>query len=218
MAFDCFCRRSDSGACSQASERSGCSRSPRRCACPRGDWVCGSHFAALFWPARSTSRGTIPQTLSHYSILAGGLRGAADKGMEPTYWWDALDNDVLQWLNDACRPRTRRSPSRPSTTLACCGTGADCARTNVNADTAPCKWYVLQNRPAMFTRIDRYLMTREKPAYVKYAGRRRSGQAVARDLDVPLISVFSVRTIPARAPPDRALTYASFRHRIGSIR
>jgi len=34
-------------------------------------------------------------------------------------------------------------------------------------------------------------MGREKPAYVKYAGRRRGGQAVARDLDVPLISVFS---------------------------
>jgi hypothetical protein len=43
----------------------------------------------------------------------------------------------------------------------------------------------------MFTRTDRRLMDRETPAYVKYAGRRRSGEAVPRDLDVPLISVFS---------------------------
>jgi len=37
MAFDSFCRRSDSGACWQASERNVCSRSPRRCAWLHGD-------------------------------------------------------------------------------------------------------------------------------------------------------------------------------------
>jgi hypothetical protein len=50
---------------------------------------------------------------------------------------------------------------------------------------------VLQNRPGMFTLIDHRLVRREKPAYVKYAGRRRTGQTVPHDLDVPLIYIFS---------------------------
>ena len=33
-------------------------------------------------------------------------------------------------------------------------------------------WYVLQNRPGTFTRINTRLMQHEKPTFVKYAGRR----------------------------------------------
>ena len=69
--------------------------------------------------------------------------------------------------------------------------GQSCAHKLSDAETGRFKWYVLQNRPAMFTLVDRRLMDRERPAYVKYAGRRPSGTAVPRDLDVPLISVFS---------------------------
>jgi len=147
--------------------------------------LCGALLASAVNLARY-----YPQTLSHYSILAGGLRGAADKGMEPTYWWDALDNDVLQWLN----MRANGDEAIAFSTIYNTGQLRDSGKLlakNVNAETTPFKWYVLQNRPAMFTRIDRYLMAREKPAYVKYPGRRHSGQAVPRDLDVPLISVFS---------------------------
>ena len=111
-------------------------------------------------------------------------------GMEPTYWWDALDNDVLEWLNLRAGPGDALAFSTIYNTNSLRDWGRLRAK-NVSADTAPFKWYVLQNRPAMFTRVDRYLMAREKPAYVKYAGRRRRGKAVARDLDVPLISVFS---------------------------
>jgi hypothetical protein len=50
---------------------------------------------------------------------------------------------------------------------------------------------VLQNRPGMFSPTDKALMRRETPAFVKYAGRRPVGSAVPRDLDVPLISIFS---------------------------
>src|SRR5204863_3963510 len=45
-----------------------------------------------------------PQTLSHYSILVGGVRGAAALGMEPTYWWDSLDTDALTWINEHTQP------------------------------------------------------------------------------------------------------------------
>jgi hypothetical protein len=155
-------------------------------------WRLGLRFAlcaALLASAVNLAR-YYPQTLSHYSILAGGLRGAVNKGMEPTYWWDALDNDVLQWLN----MRAGRDDALAFSTIYNLGPLRDWGRLrakNVNPETTPFKWYVLQNRPALFSRTDRYLMAREQPAYVKYAGRRRSGQAVPRDLDVPLISVFS---------------------------
>jgi hypothetical protein len=131
-----------------------------------------------------------PQTLSHYSLIAGGVRGAADKGMEPAYWWDALDNDVLKWLDE----RTGADEAIAFSAVFNVGHLRDRGKLRahtVDAETRRFKWYVLQNRPAMFTRTDRRLMDRERPAYIKYAGRRRSGEAVPHDLDVPLISVFS---------------------------
>jgi hypothetical protein len=147
--------------------------------------LCGALLASAVNLARY-----YPQTLSHYSLLAGGLRGAANKGMEPAYWWDALDNDVLQWLNLRAGPDDGLAFSTIFNTGQLNDWGRLRAR-KVDAETGAFTFYVLQNRPAMFTRTDRYLMDREKPAYVKYAGRRRSGLAVPRDLDVPLISVFS---------------------------
>lgn len=131
-----------------------------------------------------------PQTLSHYSLLAGGLRGAVDKGMEPTYWWDALDNDVLTWLNQRTDPGEAIAFSNIFNVGHLRDRGKLRARTAA-PETGRFKWYVLQNRPAMFTDTDRYLMRRQTPVYVKYAGRRPGGQMVPRDLDVPLISVFS---------------------------
>ncbi|MGL6194772.1 MAG: ArnT family glycosyltransferase, partial [Thermoguttaceae bacterium] len=44
----------------------------------------------IFWYA--------PQWLSYYNGLIGGLRGATKAGMEPTYYWDSLDQEVLDWL------------------------------------------------------------------------------------------------------------------------
>ena len=145
--------------------------------------------AALLASAVNLAR-YYPQTLSHYSLMAGGVRGAADKGMEPAYWWDALDNDVLKWLNERTDPGEAIAFS-PAFNIGLLRDWGRLRAHSVDAGTQPFKWYVLQNRPGMFTRVDRLLLNREKPAYVKYAGRRRSGTAVPRDLDVPLISVFS---------------------------
>jgi hypothetical protein len=147
--------------------------------------LCG----ALFLGAVNLAR-YYPQTLSHYSLVAGGLRGAASKGMEPAYWWDALDNDVLTWLNGRAGPHDTVAFS-PIFNVEQLRAWGRLRASAVDPETGGFKWYVLQNRPAMFTRTDLYLMRRETPAYVKYAGRRPSGRAVPRDLDVPLISIFS---------------------------
>ena len=47
----------------------------------------------------------MPVPLSYYSPLVGGLPGAARLGMEPTYYWDALTDDALDWLNATRRER-----------------------------------------------------------------------------------------------------------------
>ena len=131
-----------------------------------------------------------PQTLSHYSLLVGGLRGATNRGMEPAYWWDALDNDVLRWLNQHTRADESIAFS-PIFNVAPLGEWGRLVPKAVDPQAEAFKWYVVQNRPGMFTRIDRALMRRETPVFVKYAGRRSAREKVPDDLNVPLISVFS---------------------------
>ena len=132
-----------------------------------------------------------PQTLSHYNLLVGGVRGAASLGMEPTYWWDALDADVLDWLN----ARTEAGA------LVAFSEGADYnlallrdwgrlrMATTDPSWGIPFKWYVLQNRFSTLSDPDRVLIRSEQPVFTKYAGHRVGG--VPADLNVPLIFVFS---------------------------
>jgi hypothetical protein len=131
-----------------------------------------------------------PQTLSHYSLIAGGLRGAAEKGMEPAYWWDALDTDVLRWLNRNTDPREGIAFSAAAN-IGFLRDWRGLRPLEADPRKDPFKWYVLQNRPGLFSRVDRALVREQKPAFVKFAGRRRAGDPVPRDLDVPLIYIFS---------------------------
>ncbi len=51
-----------------------------------------------------------PYYLSYYNEFAGGLRGASAMGLEETYWGDAVNRDVWQYLLDAAQSEdgTRR--------------------------------------------------------------------------------------------------------------
>ena len=128
-----------------------------------------------------------PQTLSHYNVLIGGVRGAAALGMEPAYWWDALDSDVLAWLNEHTEPGARVAFSSTANISILRGWG------RLRPVQAPrggvFKWYVLQNRTAYLADSDRQLLARGTPALVKYAGYGRTGHA-PWDLNVPLLVVF----------------------------
>jgi hypothetical protein len=131
-----------------------------------------------------------PQTLSYYSPLVGGVRGAAKRGMEPAYWWDALDKDVLVWLNERSEPGATIAFS-PAGNLELLRSWDQLRPRTVEPSSGEFRWYVLQNRPGMFTDTDRALVRYETPAFAKYAGRRSGSVAVPGDLDVPLIFVFS---------------------------
>lgn len=55
--------------------------------------LCGAGFN-LYWYES--------QWLSYYNICIGGLPGAVRSGMEATYYWDALDDKTMNWINDHC--------------------------------------------------------------------------------------------------------------------
>ena len=123
---------------------------------------------SVFWYA--------PQWLSYYNLLIGGVRGATAAGMEPTYYWDGLDESVLRWLrqNTAADEKIRfaagpgdnlrlleewsilRRDFRPS--------AADKFR------TGKFRWYVLQRRPSGWQPVDRWLMQNRRPVFFKTVG------------------------------------------------
>ena len=46
----------------------------------------------------------MPVPLSYFSPVVGGLPGANALGMEPTYYWDALNTDARTWLAEHTAP------------------------------------------------------------------------------------------------------------------
>ena len=108
----------------------------------------------------------MPVPLSYFSPLFGGLPGATRMGMEPTYYWDALQPEILDWLNSHTAPGQKVLFCRyPTSWLYLKQTG----RLQVPirpADPGDWAWYVLQNRPGDFWPMDHYLVAHGHPAKV----------------------------------------------------
>jgi hypothetical protein len=128
-----------------------------------------------------------PQTLSHYNLLIGGVRGATAMGMEPTYWWDSLDDDVLGWLNQHTGEAVAFSRAGRLSVL----TEWNRLHVPIVDSAGVFKWYVVQNRTGLLNETDRVLIRTATPAYTKFAGRRRPGSAVPPDLKVPLLLIYT---------------------------
>jgi hypothetical protein len=125
----------------------------------------------------------MPVPLSYFSPLAGGLPGAARLGMEPTFYWDALQPEILVWLNEHTAPGQMVRFSRyPTSWLYLRQT----KRLNVPilpTEPGDWHWYVMQNRPGAFRGVDRHLAAHGHPV------------RVYRKLDVPLLWVFPYREV-----------------------
>jgi hypothetical protein len=144
----------------------------------------------------------MPVPLSYFSPIVGGLPGATRLGMEPTFYWDSLTNDALDWLND-------HTPSERSVqfcdfpyslyylrrtgrlrSLVLLPEGRPPARTVSEAFPYPIgvphdesesvQWYVLQNRPGLFHARDRVLKERGRPS------------REVRKFGVPLLLVYPI--------------------------
>jgi hypothetical protein len=109
---------------------------------------------------------SFPFLLSYYSPLVGGLPGAARLGMEPTYYWDALSDDALSWINAHC-PADEKVlfPTYPTTWRYLRQSG----KLKVGAlphERGEWAWYVVQNRPGAFPPEDRLLIAKTGPRHV----------------------------------------------------
>jgi hypothetical protein len=120
----------------------------------------------------------MPVPLSYFSPIVGGLPGAVRLGMEPTYYWDALNQEARSWLRDNTRPgETIRFATYPTSWLYLRQTG-DLPRRLFLVDPGRPAWYVLQNRPGAWWPSDRARVERTTPAFT------------VRKFGVPLIWVF----------------------------
>ena len=132
-----------------------------------------------------------PQWLSYYNLLIGGLRGADSAGMEATYYWDALDSEVLDWLHENTHDDEKVDFSRPSSeNLALAQRLGVLRRGWMPEEPGEYRWYVIQRRQTFWMPGDRWLVEHETPAFVKTIRPPEWGFGPWR-LDVPLIEVFS---------------------------
>jgi 4-amino-4-deoxy-L-arabinose transferase-like glycosyltransferase len=127
----------------------------------------------------------MPVPLSYYSPIVGGLPGATRMGMEPTYYWDALQPRILDWLNSHTATSQKVMFSKyPTSWLHLRQTRKLRVKilTNEPGDWA---WYVVQNRPGALQEMERDLIAHGHPAQV------------FSQWGVPLLWVFPYRDVEA---------------------
>ena len=142
-----------------------------------------------------------PQWLSFYNIAVGGLPGAVQIGMEPTYYWDALDRRTLDWLNDNTKPDECVAFSYGSpNTLAFYRLNGRLrsdywtAYDSMSLDDfreKNCRWCVVQRRTGLLLDRDYELIDHQTPVYVKTI--RRGGYGPWNLGAVPLLEIYDLK-------------------------
>ena len=130
-----------------------------------------------------------PQWLSYYNLLIGGLPGATRQGMEPTYYWDGLDHDVLLWLRIQCVPGEKVYFSAGSPDNLDLQHAWGWLAPKPASSPADARWYVIQHRPSAWNAIDEWLARHGTPAFVKYAGQATCCPLVGR---VWVVKIFPI--------------------------
>lgn len=168
-----------------------CAARQRRIALAALAAVLGSAASSVYWYH--------PQWLSYYNLLIGGLRGATAAGMEPAYYWDGLDEEVLEWLNTHTAPGEKVVfAAPPAENLALLRRwGRLRCEYRARAAGQP-RWYVVQHRPSAWTANHRAWLESARPAFLK---RIRAGGIGPWRLDEPVISIYALRRAPAGDPP-----------------
>ena len=160
---------------------------------PRAPWqyVIGFAFPTLLLAGSASSVVWYwPTGLSHYNLLIGGLRGATWSGMESTYYWDALDNRVLAWLDQNSGADDKvRFGSMPRENLVWLQQWHQLPRDFSIDAPGNFRWYVLQRRPSGYSAVDRWLIEHCGPAY---RHQRHPVRFIWNpwQLDVPLIEIY----------------------------
>ena len=130
-----------------------------------------------------------PQWLSYYNLAIGGVRGAAGRGMEPTYYWDALDESVLDWLHENTSADEKiRFAAGPEHNLQLLREWNLLRRDYRPQSPGKFRWYVVQHRPSGLQAYDRWLIANRRPVLRKTLG---AGGRWAWRGDVPLVDVYA---------------------------
>jgi hypothetical protein len=149
----------------------------------------------LFWYA--------PQWLSFYNLAIGGLPGAVRAGMEPTYYWDGLDGEVLNWLqsNVGKNEQVLFSAHSAETIQLCFNDRNIKIPYKITAQKTTfaelkgqgCRYYILQRRPSAEFECDKILRGQYHPVFVKTI---RQGGAGAWNLgSVPIIEIYDLNEL-----------------------
>jgi 4-amino-4-deoxy-L-arabinose transferase-like glycosyltransferase len=127
----------------------------------------------------------MPVPLSYYSPVVGGLPGAARLGMEPTYYWDALQPEILDWLNSNTAPGEKVMFSRYPTSWLYLRQIHKLRVAILPNEPGSWVWYVVQNRTGALRTMERDLVSYGQPSkvFVKCG--------------VPLLWVFPYRQVEA---------------------
>jgi hypothetical protein len=145
-------------------------------------------LASVFALSATSLLWYAPQWLSYYNLVLGGLPGATAVGMEPTYYWDALDPSVLDWLERHTPPGEKISfGSAPPENLALLRKWGVLRRDYRQDSPGRFVWYVIQRRPSAWEPCDQWLIEHARPAFQKTI---RSGGWGPWRLDVPLLDVY----------------------------
>lgn len=155
-----------------------------------------------------------PQWLSYYNLAIGGLPGAARAGMEPTYYWDGLDAEVIDWINEHTGPDELVAFSsgdfeafglyyeegrlRPGFV----GMPGESKRAQTENFGKPLprsaayttRYYILQRRPSAELDWDKRFIREETPVFVKTI--RRGGWGPWNLSTVPIIEIYDVSDLP----------------------
>ena len=124
----------------------------------RGRWARWCVAAALAEGALSVAL-MMPVPLSYYSPAVGGLPGAAALGMEPTYYWDALNDETLDWLKSHTGPEEKvEFATYPTSWIYLRRAGR--LRMGLHPESpGEFAWYVVQNRPGDLSPRDHALVS-----------------------------------------------------------
>jgi hypothetical protein len=135
----------------------------------------------------------MPVPLSYFSPLVGGLPGTTALGMEPTYYWDALSPEALDWLNRHTAPGEKVKFATEPTSWLYLQRSGRLKMKIFHFESGVYVWYVLQNRPGAMEPYDRDLVRSAKPAFVVHK------------LGVPLVWVFPFEEVRARSRAAKGL-------------
>lgn len=149
----------------------------------------------LYWYA--------PQWLSYYNFCIGGLKGAVAAGMEPTYYCDALDQEVLDWLNTHTDFEGKKTGNNEKILFVVFSTsvirldrewGLLGTALVINTDEVVSdhyRWYVFQHRG---NREYQKLQMQYRPAYQKFI--RRGGIGPWNLGETAILSIYDSEDFP----------------------